>query len=303
MSERNRLLDKHTISSLILWASTVLQKHNIDSPRLDAEVILSSLLNCERIYLYTYPDNPVEDTIVKQYKQAIQRRAQRTPLQYITNHAEFMSLDFYVDERVLIPRPETELIVDAVIEKSGVFSSEDEILIIDIGVGSGNIAVTLAKKIQNLRMFAIDISQDALAVARINALRHQVSDKITFLCGNIFEPLYGYKIESKVNFIVSNPPYISIDELDTLQEEVRNFEPHVALVAREDGLSISKHIIESANKWLKQGGFLILEVGETQASKVAQLIRNTKCFKKAEYKKDYQHIHRTVIAQLEENSG
>ncbi len=299
----NILPDMDAVFNLILWASKILQKHAIDSPRLDAEIILSYLLNCRRIDLYTHPDKLVEDAIAERYKQAIQRRAQRVPLQYITNHAEFMSLDFYVDERVLIPRPETELIVEAVIEKSENFSNEQEILIIDIGVGSGNIAVALAKKIQNARIFAIDISSDALAVAKINAQRHQVLDKITFLCGNIFEPLNGYRVESKVNFIVSNPPYVSSDELSTLQAEVRNFEPHVALISGQDGLSLFRDIIKNANRWLKPGGFLLLEVGETQARKVAQMLRDTGRFKKAEYRKDYQHIHRTVITQLEENCG
>lgn len=296
-------LDMDTVFNLILWASKILQEHTIDSPRLDAEIILSHLLDCRRIDLHTHPDKPVEDAIAGRYKQAIQRRAQRVPLQYITNHTEFMSLDFYVDERVLIPRPETELIVEAVIEKSEILSNEQEILIIDIGVGSGNIAVTLAKKIQNARIFAIDISPDALAVARINAQRHHVLDKITFLCGNIFEPLNGYRVESKVDFIVSNPPYVSSDELSTLQAEVRDFEPHVALISGQDGLSLFKDIIKNANRWLKPKGFLILEVGETQARKVAQMLRDTGHFKKAEYRKDYQHIYRTVITQREENCG
>lgn len=295
--------DKYTVFDLILWASKILQKHTIDSPRLDAEIILSHLLNCRRIDLYTHPDKIVEDTAAVRYKHAIQRRAQRVPLQYITNHAEFMSLDFYVDERVLIPRPETELIVEAVIEKSENFSNGQEVLIADIGTGSGNIAVALAKKIQNARIFAIDISPDALAVARINARRHQVLDKITFLRGNIFEPLTRCGVESKINFIVSNPPYVSSDELSTLQAEVRNFEPHVALISGQDGLSLFKDIIRGADRWLRPGGFLILEVGETQARKVAQIVRDTGRFKKAEYRKDYQYIYRTVIAQREENCG
>lgn len=289
--------DKHTISHLIHWASRLLKEHGIDSPRLDAEVILLHLLHCRRIDLYTHPDKLIEDTLAAGYKKSIQKRAQRMPLQYITNHAEFMSMDFYVDERVLIPRPETELLVEAMIKRSQSLSEEDEIIIVDIGVGSGNIAITLAKKIHHARIFAIDISPDALDVAQINARRHQVSDKIVFLCGDIFCPIEEYGLKSKVNFIVSNPPYIASDELSTLQEEVRNFEPHTALACDKDSLLMFKRIIASAHIWLKSGGFLAFEVGEKQSQEVARLLENTEYFGKSELIEDYQHIDRIVVAQ------
>ena len=266
-------------------------------------MILSHLLDYKRIDLYVYPDKPVEDTVVIRYKEAIQKRSQRVPLQYITNHAEFMSLDFYVDERVLIPRPETELLVEAVIKRAQILTHENEIVIVDIGVGSGNIAITLAMKIDNARIFAIDLSPDALAVAKINAQRHAVFSKITFLCGDIFRPLEGYGIESKVNFIVSNPPYVSSAEFDSLQEEVRNFEPYGALISGQDGLQMFRRIITHANTWLKPGGYVIFEAGEKQARKVARLFEDRGCFKKAVFLKDYQHIYRIVIAQMEEGRG
>ena len=300
---KNAFPEKPTISSLVHWASKTLQEHGIDSPSLDAEVILSHLLDCKRIDLYVHPDKPTEGAIVMRYKEFIQRRSQRVPLQYITNHAEFMSLDFYVDERVLIPRPETELLVEAVIKRAQILFGENEIVIIDIGVGSGNIAITLAKKINKARIFAIDISPDALAVAKINAQRHQVMDKITFLCGDLFKPLEGYRIESQANFIVSNPPYVSSDEFNNLQKEVRDFEPYAALISGQDGLQMFKRIIANANIWLKPWGFVICEVGEKQARKVARLFKDTGCFKKADFIKDYQHIHRIVIAQMEETRG
>ncbi|HHT9144718.1 MAG: peptide chain release factor N(5)-glutamine methyltransferase [Candidatus Brocadiaceae bacterium] len=298
---KNTFPDKYTISSLFQWASKILQVHGIDSPSLDAEVLLSNLLSCKRIDLYIHPDQPVEETVAMRYKESIQRRSQRLPLQYITNHAEFMSLDFYVDERVLIPRPETELLVEAVIKRAQILTHE--IVIVDIGVGSGNIAITLAKKIDKARIFAIDISPDALAVAKINAQRHHVLDKITFLCGNIFQPLEGFGIESKVNFIVSNPPYVSSSEFNNLQKEVRDFEPYTALISGQDGLQMFKRIIANANTWLKPGGFITFEVGEKQARKVARLFAETRCFKKADLLKDYQHISRIVIAQMEEGRG
>ena len=296
--------ENFTVSNLVRWASNTLQQVNgIDFPRLDAEIILSHLLSCKRIDLYLHPDKPVDETIAIRYKDAIQKRTHRVPLQYIKNCANFMSLDFYVDERVLIPRPETELLVEEVIKLSQTMSKEHEIVIADIGVGSGNIAVTLAKNIDNARILAIDISSDALAVANINARRYEVQDKITFLCGDTFKPLEGHEFELKIDFIVSNPPYISSGEFDTLQNEVRDYEPYVALVCGQDGLQMFKRIIASATTWLKPGGYVIFEVGNGQAQKLAQLFENTGYFKKANFIEDYQHIQRIVIAKKEETFG
>ena len=292
-----------TVFSLVQWASRLLQNYRIETPRLDAEIILAHLLKCERIDFHIHPEKPVEDTPAIQYKAAILKRIQRVPLQYITHHAEFMSLDFYVDERVLIPRPETELLVEAVLKKQSLLSGEHEIIIMDIGTGSGNIPVTLAKKTNTTRIFAIDISEDALAVAKINAQKHHVLSKITFLCGDIYKPMNGYAMESSVHFIVSNPPYIAHHEFDTLQEEVRKFEPYGALISGRDDLSMFKCIIKDAQIWLKPGGFIFFEVGEKQAYKVAQLLEDTHDFKKAEFIKDYQHINRIVVAQMEEMRG
>lgn len=290
---------KPTLSSLIYWASSTLKACGIDSSRLDAEVILSHLRGCRRIDLYAHPDRPVENTFAAIYQNAILRRGQRVPLQYITNHAEFMSLDFFVDERVLIPRPETELLAEAVIQKSRTMPCEDEFTLVDIGTGSGAIATILAKKIDKTRVFAIDISADALAVARMNADRHKVLHKITFLCGNIFEPLKKYGVASKVHFIVSNPPYVSSGEFQHLQKEVRDYEPYVALVSGRDGLQIFRCIVAQAKTWLMPGGYLLLEVGESQAQLVMQLIEDTGCFTKPFCIKDYQNIDRIVIAQME----
>lgn len=292
-----------TVFRLIQWASGLLQKYSIETPRLDAEVILAHIQECERVDFHIHPEKPVEDATAIRFKEAIQKRIQRVPVQYITHHAEFMSLDFYVDERVLIPRPETELLVEAILRKRHLLSDEREIVVVDIGAGSGNISVTLAKKTHNTRIFAMDISEDALAVAKINAQKHQVLNKITFLCGDIYKPLKGYEMESRVHFIVSNPPYIAQHEFDTLQEEVRNFEPYGALISGHDDLSMFKGIIRDVQIWLKPGGFIIFEVGEKQACKVAQLLEDTHYFKKVEFIKDYQHINRIVIAQMEEVCG
>lgn len=288
--------DCHTVSNLVYWASSTLQMHGIDSPRLDAEVVLSHLLGCNRVGLYVHPDKPVDNTIAINYKKAIQKRSQRVPIQYITHHAEFMSMDFYVDERVLIPRPETELLVEAVIRESQILAKDREIVMVDIGVGSGNIAITLSAKIENAKIFAIDISPDALAVAKINAQKHQVPDRVLFLPGDIYEPLERHGLKSNVDFIVSNPPYVAGDEFPVLQKEV-SFEPYQALVSGQDGLYMFKRMITDANTWLKPGGFIVFEVGEKQAQEVARLLKDTGYFKEPELIKDYQHIYRIVAAQ------
>ena len=302
-SLRNVATDKGTVSGLLQWASTLLNNHHIDTPRLDAEILLSHLLGCERITLYTHPSKPLKDDIIALYESVIQRRAQRFPLQYITHRAEFMSLDFYVDERVLIPRPETEVLVEAVIKRSQTLSGIREIVIVDIGTGSGNIAVTLAKQLKNARIFAVDISPDALAVAKINAQKHEVSNKIIFLCGDTFRPIEELGTIVQAHFIVSNPPYVANDEFPLLQEEVRDFEPYTALVSGQDGLQAFKRIIAEVHPWLKPGGFIAFEVGEKQAQRVSQLLQNTGLFTHIECLLDYQQIPRIVVAQMEEYCG
>ncbi len=295
--------DKGTVFGLIQWASALLSNHHIDSPRLDAEILLSHIMGCERIALYIHPSKPLNADIIAQYESVIQRRAQRFPLQYITNRVEFMSLDFYVDERVLIPRPETEVLVEAVIQRARAMPETNKIVIIDIGTGSGNIAVSLAKQLESARIFAIDIRPDALAVAKINAQRHEVSHKITFLCGDAFRLLKGMGSAAQAHFVVSNPPYVAEDEFPLLQEEVRDFEPYTALVSGRDGLQAFKHIIANVKHWLKPGGFIALEVGDKQAHDVSQLLQNTGCLTHIEFLLDYQQIPRIVVAQMEEYCG
>ncbi|MBM4054591.1 MAG: peptide chain release factor N(5)-glutamine methyltransferase [Planctomycetes bacterium] len=292
-----------TIRGVIQWAVRELQCSGIDSPRLDAEVILSHLLGCDRTELHTHPEKPVQCAIASQYKKAIQRRVQRTPLQYITHHAEFMSLDFYVNESVLIPRPETELLVEAAIKKANGFLSEDEIIVIDIGVGSGNIAVSLAKYIDISKIYAIDISPEAIDIAKINARKHGVENKITFLCGNIYEPLQSRGIKIKAHFIVSNPPYIASSELSVLQQEVRDYEPHTALISGTSGLEMFERILEDISSWLRPSGFLLLEVAEKQARQIIKMMKNTNIFTSIQRIKDYQNISRILIAQREDNIG
>ena len=207
---------------------------------------------------------------------------------------EFFGLEFEVNENVLIPRPETETLVETVIE---LLKDRTQPKIIDLGTGSGAIATSLAKNLTGSFVFATDISSDALKVAEQNARTNKVTDQIQFLCGDLFGPLKGRKLESAVDCVASNPPYVSQGEFDQLPKEVKDHEPVVALKTDEEGISFHSKIIGNSVDFLKKDGILILEVGLGQAGRVADLMRDRKEFKGAELRKDLGGIERIVLAR------
>ena len=231
------------VLELLEWTTGYFEKHNIPNPRLDAEVLLGHLLQKSRLQLYLHFDMPVFQDDLTVFRELIKKRIARTPISYLTNHKEFMSLDFYVDERVLIPRPETEFIVETILQTKGNTSQR----ILEIGTGSGVIATTLAVNIPDCEIIATDISNDALAVAEKNRDMHECTERITLLQGDLFEPITTLK-SSLFNWIVSNPPYVKTGEHDTLCSDIRDYEPHIALLAGEDGLSIIRSLIAEAPK-------------------------------------------------------
>jgi release factor glutamine methyltransferase len=209
-----------------------------------------------------------------------------------------MSLDFTVDNHVLVPRQETELLVDAVLDRaSNKRFSNKTINIMDIGTGSCSIAVSLSVHLKNAQIYASDISEDALVIARMNAQKHNVANRIHLLHGNLFGPFNGHINMGCVDFIVSNPPYIKESEWIGLEPEVREYEPYIALVAGEDGLTFYKQIVNEAHMWLKAKGFLVVEVGDTQAKRVKRLVEREGHFENIEVLKDLQEIERVVIAR------
>jgi len=220
----------------------------------------------------------------------VAQRASGVPLQYITGHQEFYGLDFLVTPAVLIPRPETELIIEAVLK----LNEQDAPLIIDVGTGSGCLAVTLAVKLERARVIALDISQPALDVARRNAERHGVESRIESLLSDIFSALADREPPVRADFIVANPPYVSEAEWDRLQREVRDHEPPMALVAGPDALAVHKRLLMRSREFLRGDGYLIMEIGWGQYPALAELV-NPSLWRVIEVIRDLQGIQRAVV--------
>ena len=291
--------DRNTIRNILKSAIAKLKKSEIEFPEINADTLLAYVISCDRTNLYTNPDDLINDSDICKYNELIHKRASHVPLQYITKRVEFMSLDFVVDEGVLIPRPETEILVEAVIKKTDNKLYHDrKIIIIDIGTGSGNIAVSLAKNISNVMVYASDISREALSIANENVIRHDVTDKIHLLHGNVFESFSSNVKKEQVDFIVSNPPYVSKSESKNLEPELIDHEPLLALIGGEDGLFFYKQIIKDAADWIKPGGYLIIEIGETQANAIIKLMQNELHYDEIEIINDLQGKERIISAKI-----
>jgi release factor glutamine methyltransferase len=281
------------VLELLEWTTGYFEKNNIPNPRLDAEVLLGHLLNKSRLQLYLHFDMPVFQKDLTLFREVIKKRIARTPISYLTNHKEFMSLDFYVDERVLIPRPETEFIVETVLKSKGDTCQR----LLEIGTGSGVIATAIAVNKPEWEIIATDISEDALAVAEKNRDVHDCTERIKFLHGDLFEPIKMLE-SSTFNWIVSNPPYVMTRAQDTLSPDVRDYEPHIALFAGEDGLSIIRCLIAEAPNYLNPEGKLIFEIGDTQAKPVKALFEKQSAYKNCRFIKDYAGKDRVVLATV-----
>jgi len=228
-------------------------------------LVLKSLEISEEVF-YSHPDRPVSNIEEQRFCRLVQERQQGIPLAYVVGEKEFWSLPFKVAPGVLIPRPETELLVAKVVE----LSSGIQELLIDIGTGAGNIAVSLTKELPGVQIMATDISPVALKTARLNASLQKAAN-ITFLKGDLFSPLKDLNLEEQCDFIVSNPPYVPENQWETLQDDIRLHEPKKALVAGETGIEIIKKLVSGAPKYLKQGGYLCLEIGFGQKEDVLAL--------------------------------
>jgi release factor glutamine methyltransferase len=282
-----------TISQAISEAAHILKTAAVPDERLTASALLCHLLSLDRTQLFTKADEPLSEEQYQAFLALIERRAAGEPLQYITEHQEFYGLDFKVSPNVLIPRPETEFLVEQVIKLSISNNQTAEILIADIGTGSGCIAVTLAKHIEKARVFATDISPTALAIAKENAERNSVAERIEFLAGDLFAPFVGRGLEAAFDFIASNPPYVGLQEAGTLQREVRDWEPHTALFAGEDGLLFYERLLNEGKEVVKPGGYLVCEIGFTQLDAISRMI-DASDWQLAEVTNDLQGIPRTL---------
>ncbi len=280
------------VIDLIEWTTKYFERHEVPTPRLDAELLLGHLLQKSRLQLYLSFEMPVFQDALSKFRGLIKKRIAHTPVSYLTNHKEFMSLDFYVDPRVLIPRPETETIVETVLQQQ-----KDPCRFVDIGTGCGAIAISFGHHRPDWELIATDFSTEALEVAQQNAFTHNCADRLTFLQGDLFEPLQELS-DSRFDWIASNPPYVSTDEASTLPPDIRKHEPKIALFAGVDGLDIIRRIVTDAPQFLNPQGKLILEIGYNQSYTVQDLIRSQPAYKRCEIIKDYSGIERVVLASI-----
>ena len=277
-----------TIGRILKWTEQYFKEKGIESPRLDAEVLLSHILGRERIYLYVHFDEPLEPAELARYRDAIKQRVQRVPVAYIIGEKEFMGLTFKVTEDTLVPRPDTEILVQAAVERLRARGEAPRFA--DIGTGSGAICLSVLHFLPKAQADTVDISPAARAIAEENAAALEVADRVTFHTGDLLAPLAGQCYDA----ILSNPPYIPDGDIAALAPEVRLKEPRTALAGGKDGLDFYRRLTADAPALLKDGGFLALEVGIHQAAPVAALA--VPSFSRTEILKDYAGIERVVIA-------
>lgn len=279
-----------TISEAIKKGMIELKNENIEEPKLKSRLLMQSTLNQTRQYVIVNDMEELEKNKEEQYFSAIKILKKGIPIEHITHQKEFMKLNFFVDKNVLIPRQDTEILVEEVIKIAQKTNAKK---ILDLCTGSGAIAVSLAKYLPQSEITAIDISNDALKIAKKNAVSNNVENQITFISSDMFTNLN----EEKFDIIVSNPPYIKTNVIDNLDIQVKN-EPHIALDGGKDGLYFYKKIINESYQYLKYKGFLCLEIGFDQKIDVIEIIENTNNFDRTYSKKDLYDNDRIIITQM-----
>ena len=278
------------LSEALLFATKQLTQAGIAAPRADAELLLMFAFGRDRTYLYTHPEHALTTEESLRYEGALAQRATGMPPQYIIGHQEFWGMDLTVSPAVLIPRPETEHLVETVLDLARAL---DRPRIVDVGTGSGCIALALAKELPNAEIHAVDVSEEALKVARVNATRHQLELRVTFHLSDLLE---AFQPEDRFDFVVSNPPYISESEKSGLQIEVREFEPHLALFSGPSGYEVIEKLISQAAQALKPGGWLVMEIGAGQQERLTVLLKE---WTNLRFVSDLQGIQRVAAAQRE----
>ncbi|MEK6646301.1 MAG: peptide chain release factor N(5)-glutamine methyltransferase [Candidatus Firestonebacteria bacterium] len=281
-----------TIKDAITFGTKVLESINIENARFESEIILAHILNIKRYNLYLNFAQELSKLQSKNYSSYINKRKKHIPLQYLLKSQEFMDVKLYIDKGVLIPRPETEILVEKFIEL--VKNKSKKIKILDIGTGSGNIAIMLALNL-NCVVYAADISVDALKIAKYNAKQYKVSDKIKFIQADILNLLPTF---CDFDAVISNPPYIKSDDIDKLSDEVSKYEPRIALDGGKDGLLFYKSILSKIKKILKPNGIIAFEIGMGQKKHLLQILNQLGNFTDIKFIKDYQSIDRVVFARM-----
>jgi release factor glutamine methyltransferase len=283
--------DAWTVKRVLEWTTQHLARHGSESARLEAEILLAHARQCRRIQLYTQYDEVLTDAVRGHMRDLVQRRAKREPVAYLVGYREFFSLEFKVTPDVLIPRPDTETLV---MEAIAVAKPMATPTILDLCTGSGCIAVALAKQLPKARLTAVDLSPSALTIAQENAVKHAVADRLECLTGDLFATLPAGKT---FDVIATNPPYVTTLELKTLDEDVRKYEPRLALDGGPDGLDIIRKIVATAPDYLAHPGWLFIELAPEQAIPVQQLAESTGHYEAVSVIKDLSGTPRVVKAR------
>jgi release factor glutamine methyltransferase len=277
-----------TVLEVINSSTEYLDRKGIESARTNAELMLADVLHCKRLDLYLMYDRPLSESELNEYRQYLKRRSVYEPLQYITGKVEFYGLDFIITPSVLIPRPETEILVESVINS---ITTDSEIKILDIGCGCGNIGIAIAANLPNVKVIGIDISEEAISIAQENTVKHNLQNRVNFRYLDILntsaEKLSIYDI------VVSNPPYVSKLDYETLQKEIRNFEPEIAVTDISDGFSFYDSITPLAKQILNKPGKLFFELGQGQSVQVKKILVENG-FEKISIIQDYGKIDRVI---------
>jgi release factor glutamine methyltransferase len=282
------------INELLRLGVEVLKDKDFSNPQLESRLILSKLLNVDISYLYAHGDEEVSLDIGQEFRNIINKRACGYPFQYLIKYKEFMGLDFYIEEGVLIPRPDTEILVEYVLDYISRNHHCEDIKILDIGSGSGAISLSIAHYAPNSNVYGVDIGDIPIKIANINKERFNLNN-VDFIKGNLFEPFYDKNLS--FNIIVSNPPYIPSLDIEDLQTEVKDYEPRLALDGGQDGLDFYRRITTEAKDFLAKDGLLIFEIGYNQASYVKSLLED-RGFINIEIIRDLQGLDRVVLGRL-----
>lgn len=280
-----------TIGRILKWTEQYFKDKGIESPRLDAEVLLAHVLEKQRIYLYVHFDEPLQPGELAAYREMIKKRVLRVPVAQILGEKEFMGLTFKVTADTLVPRPDTEILVQAAVDRLKAMAGEEPLRFADIGTGSGAICLSVLHYLSDTVADTVDISPAARAVAEENAASLGLADRVTFHTGDLLQPLSGISFAA----ILSNPPYIPEADIAKLAPEVRLKEPHTALSGGQDGLDFYRRLAEEAPAMLVPGGFTAFEVGIHQAGDVADLLKANPLIDRTEILPDYAGIDRVVV--------
>lgn len=280
-----------TIGRILKWTEQYFKDKGIESPRLDAEVLLAHVLEKQRIYLYVHFDEPLQPGELAAYREMIKKRVLRVPVAQILGEKEFMGLTFKVTADTLVPRPDTEILVQAAVDRLRAMAGEEPLRFADIGTGSGAICLSVLHYLAGTVADTVDISPAARAVAEENAASLGLADRITFHTGDLLQPLSGISFVA----ILSNPPYIPEADIAKLAPEVRLKEPHTALSGGQDGLDFYRRLANEAPAMLVPGGFTAFEVGIHQAGDVADLLKANPLIDRTEILPDYAGIDRVVV--------